>query len=143
MENYEIIRKTMFELAEINGYPTNPICLQEYILHYLKEIDPKNKMNSVMARNTSYVFAVLCNEFFLINQDRVPINHFFVRQERWQKMNVKQKMLESSLKILKKMLLINYRNIEHPNQPYGYIRVFEINNFRLSQIKDEIMNNTN
>ena len=64
MENYEIVRKMMFELAEVNGYPTNPICLQEYILQYLKEINPKNKMNSVRARNTSYVFAILCNEFF-------------------------------------------------------------------------------
>lgn len=143
MENYEIVRKIMFALAEHDGFIINPLCLQEYILQFLKELYPKNKMNSVKARNASYVFAILCNEFFLINQDRVPISHFFVRQERWQKMNVKQKMLESSLKILKKMLLVDYKNIEHPNQPYGYIRVFEINKFRLSQIRDEIINNAN
>ena len=50
-------------------------------------------------------------------------------------------MLESSLKILKKMLLIDYKNIANPNNPYGNVRIFEINIFRLSQIKDEIINN--
>ena len=78
MELHEDIRKIMLELGEYKGYVINPICLQEYILKYLKEKNPKNKMNSVMARNTSYVFAVLCNEFFLINQSIMAEQTSFV-----------------------------------------------------------------
>ena len=139
MEKYENVRKIMFDLGEYSGYLINPLCLQTYILKFLQEQYPKNKMNSVRARNASYVFAVLCNEFYLINQNRIPEDNFFVRQERWKLMNVKQKMLESSTKILKKMLLLNYKDIPNPYQPYGHIRLYNINVFRLAEIKGEIL----
>ena len=140
MEIHESIRKIMFELGEHKGYVVNPICLQEYIFKFLQQTYPKNKMNSVMARNVSYVFAVLCNEFYLINLNRVAVKTFYIKHERLIEMNIKQKMLESSLKILKKMLLVEYKNMPHPNLPYSYIRVYKINILRLAEIKGEILN---
>ena len=105
MEEYKIVRNIMIELGELGGFVINPRCLQEYILKFLKTVEPNNKMNSMRARNVSYVFAVMCNEFYLINQNRIPQNEFYIRQERWNQMNIRQKMLESSLKILKKNIL--------------------------------------
>lgn len=139
MKNFECVRKIMFDLGEYSGYIVNPLCLQSFILKYLQEQSPKNKMNTVRARNASYVFAVLCNEFYLVNQNRIPQDNFFVRQERWKLMNVKQKMLENSIKILKKMLLIDYKNMPNLNQSYGHIRFYTINQLRLAEIKDEII----
>ncbi len=140
MEDYKYVRQLMFDLATLNGYVINPISLQEYILKFLSMKSPKNKMNSIKAKNASLLFAILCNEYFLINQNREPsITEFFISTDKWGKYSVKQGMRENSLKILRDINLISYYNKANPFQSFGYVRMYKINTQRLNEILLEIL----
>ena len=97
MKKYKKIRSTLEELAEINGFVINPICLQSYILDFLNTKYPRNKTNSVKAKNASFIFAILCNEYYLICANQKISAEFYMTQARWMKYDVKQRMLETSL----------------------------------------------
>ncbi len=140
MRDFEMVRNLMSELASVNGYLINPICLQNYILKYLVNKSPKNKMNSLKAKNASLIFAILCNEYFLLNQNRVPdITEFYMSTDRWNKHSIKQGMRENSLKILKELDLISYYNKRNITQNFGYVRMYKINTQRLNEILLEIL----
>lgn len=140
MKDYEYVRQLMFDLAALNGYVITPICLQEYILKFLSMKSPKNKMNSLKAKNASLLFAILCNEYFLLNQNREPsLTEFFVSTDKWNKYSIKQGMRESSLKILKEINLLSYYNKENSSQNFGYIRMYKINTQKLNEILFEIL----
>lgn len=86
MKDYEYVRNLMIELGNIAGYIVNPISLQDYILKYLLTKLSNNKMNSLKAKNASILFATLCNEYFLLNQNREPsLTEFFVLTDKWNK----------------------------------------------------------
>lgn len=139
MKKFQKIRNILEDLAEVNGFVINPICLQEYIYHYLKTKYPKDKNNISKARNTSQVFAVLCNEFYLININVQSKKEFFMTQERWEKYNIKQRMIETSTQILKDMKLLNWKYEKLQNDAYSYIKIYDIKLNKLSEIRDEII----
>ena len=119
---------------------TKSAVMQEYILKFLSMKSPKNKMNSLKAKNASLLFAILCNEYFLLNQNREPsLTEFFVSTDKWNKYSIKQGMRESSLKILKEIDLISYYNKPSPSQNFGYVRMYKINTQRLNEILLKIL----
>lgn len=140
MKDYENVRNLMIELGNVAGYIINPICLQDYILKYLLTRSSNNKMNSLKAKNASVLFATLCNEYFLLNQNREPsLTEFFVPADKWNKYSIKQGMRENSLKILKEINLISYYNKPNPSQNFGYVRMYKINTQRLNEILLKIL----
>lgn len=140
MKDYENVRSLMLKLGDVAGYVLNPICLQDYILKFLLTKSSNNKMNSLKAKNASILFATLCNEFFLLNQNREPsLTEFFVSTDKWNKYSIKQGMRENALKILKEINLISYYNKANSTQNFGYVRMYKINTQRLNEILIEIL----
>ncbi len=139
MKKYKKIREILEELAEVNGFVINPICLQDYIYQYLKLKHPKDKNNITKARNASQVFAVLCNEFYLMNINQCTTKEFYMSQERWEKYNIKQRMIETSTQLLKEMNLLSWRYIKADYDAYTHIKLYNINVKTLEEIKDEII----
>ena len=48
MKKFQKIRNILEELAQVNGFVINPICLQEYIYHYIKNNMMKKNKNSAV-----------------------------------------------------------------------------------------------
>lgn len=133
--DHEVVYELITTMQKQKGAIRVPLTLQEYILEYLKETDPKNRMNGVKAKNAALVFGLLANEFYLINQNREPhIKEFFMTNERWLKINAGKVMIETALKLLKEMKLIDYYNIPTPKSPYQKTRMFRIGWITLSYI---------
>jgi hypothetical protein len=132
---HEVVYDLITTMQKQKGAIRVPLSLQEYIFNYLKETYPKNKMNGVKAKNAALVFGLLANEFYLINQNREPpIKEFFMTKKRWDKINAGQVMIETALKLLKEMKLIDYYNVPTPRSPYKKTRMFRIGCITLSYI---------
>ena len=132
---HEVVYDILTNMQKQKGAIRVPLSLQEYILDYLKEKYPKNRMNGIKAKNTALVFGLLANEFYLINQNREPsVTEFFMTKERWSKINAGQVMIETALKLLKKMELITYRNVPTPKSPYKKTRMYKIDWITLAYI---------
>ncbi|MCI8555868.1 MAG: hypothetical protein HFI85_04820 [Clostridia bacterium] len=132
---HEVVYDLITTMQKQKGAIRVPLSLQEYIFNYLKETYPKNKMNGVKAKNAALVFGLLANEFYLINQNREPhIKEFFMTKARWVKINAGQVMIETALKLLKEMKLIDYYNVPTPGSPYQKTRIFRIGCITLSYI---------
>lgn len=139
MKKHEKIRTILKELAEINGFVINPICLQDYILVYLNNKNPNNKTNATKAKNASLIFAVLCNEYYLISEKLGRAKEFYMTHDRWLKYNIKQRMIETATEILKDMKLISWRYEKICNSAYAYYKLYKISTKRLNEIKYEIL----
>ncbi len=132
---HEVVYDLITTMQKQKGAIRVPLSLQEYIFNYLKETYPKNKMNGVKAKNAALVFGLLANEFYLINQNREPhIKEFFMTKARWAKINAGQVMIETALKLLKELKLIDYYNVPTPGSPYQKTRMFRIGCITLSYI---------
>ena len=132
--SHEVIYDLITHMQKQKGAIRVPISLQEYILKYLKEKQPNNKMNGMKAKNACLVYGLLANEFYLINQNREPIEEFFMTKERWSKVCAGQVMIENSLKLLKEIKLISYRNLPTPKSPYKKTRFYTLNWYTLAEI---------
>lgn len=136
---HNVIYELLTKMQKQKGAIRIPISLQDFILDYLKKKEPKNRMNGIKAKNATLVYGLLANEFYLINQNREPfVEEFFMTKERWSKIYAGQVMIEKSLKLLKELKLISYKNRPTPGSPYQKTRFYQLNWYTLAEIYDTI-----
>ena len=108
-KEYENINALFFQMAKVGGVIREPIIFGELFFRHLqsKKANDKNKQT---ARNMSKVFTILCQYNFINGKVYHNENGFAVSSNIWQKHCIGRDALDTSIKILKEMNLIDYEN---------------------------------
>lgn len=126
------IKNTLQDLGISYGYILSPIILRPLFKNYLNTYS-KSKMNIDKTRNLVDIFLLLCNEWY-IHYEINTTDEFFIEQYKLREYYcVGRKAFENSIKILKQMRLINYKN-KWNNQRRIRRRWFTLNTFEIKKL---------
>ena len=128
--DYENINNMMYKFADLRGFLLEPIVLGEVFYRILQEKSKSDK-NIQTANNMLKVFSILC-QFNYINGKKYK-NHkgFSVSPKIWKINCVGRSALETSIKHLKDINLIDYENSCYKGQASRRKRFYSINLFKL------------
>ena len=108
-KEFENINAVFYQLVKISGFVMEPIILGEIFFRYLQKqkVSDKNKQT---ARNMSKVYSILCQYNFINGKVYKNENGFAVSPSVWQKHCIGRDALETSIKYLKELHLIDFQN---------------------------------
>lgn len=131
-DNYKKIRKVLFNLQKQSGAIIKPIAFAQLFYVYLRKYYP-SRNNLDQARNMAEVFAILCNEYYIHGKMHGITTAFFITEEKWREYMIGKTAKEHSIKILKKMKLIDYYNFYKESKQHRR-RMYIINLEKLEEL---------
>ena len=108
-KEYENINALFYQMVKLSGFVLEPIILGEVFFRNL-QLQKESDKNKQTARNMSKIYSILCQYNFINGKLYHNENGFAVSSNIWQKHCIGRDALDTSIKILKEMNLIDYEN---------------------------------
>jgi len=118
--------------GRFGGGAINPTAIGQRIRKYLDEHHP-SKNNKEHARNYAYLFACICNDYWLWAKSK-KATEFFFTQERLDKLNIGNTLLVKGSELLQEMGLITFSVKVLRHTPIFRVYVFNVNLEKLHEL---------
>ena len=108
-KEYENINALFYQMVKLSGFVLEPIILGEVFFRNL-QLQKESDKNKQTARNMSKIYSILCQYNFINGKLYHNENGFSVSPSVWQKHCIGRDALDTSIKKLKAMNLIDFDN---------------------------------
>lgn len=135
-KEFENINHLMYKLANLQGFILEPIILGEVFYRKLQKIKQRDK-NKQTANNMLKVFTILCQFNYINGKIYKNEKSFSISPKIWSRNCIGRNALETSLKHLKEINLIDYTNSCYKGQCDKRKRFYSLNRIVLETLYKE------